>query len=132
MNESNDRYVCTCVCECVCVCIYIVCLCVYIYDAVNVCVCICVCLRECQCLMYFPSFFSSLFDPLCLSQHNSAYSTLLSVQRLSELEEVIDYLKNADDPSRRNTIRLLWHERLKGLQVCVYTCVYVRVCARVR
>ena len=48
--------------------------------------------------------------------YQRAYDEMVHVQQLSELEEVIQYKQAKDDPERRNTITLLWENRLKGCQ----------------
>lgn len=39
--------------------------------------------------------------------YERAYATLVKVQQLTELEEVIDYKLSADDPQRRQVVRRL-------------------------
>ncbi|RKP27125.1 armadillo-type protein [Syncephalis pseudoplumigaleata] len=48
--------------------------------------------------------------------YSRAYSVMVRVQMLSELEEVINYKKCHDQPERQQTIRNTWMKRLKGCQ----------------
>ncbi|KAI9816376.1 MAG: phosphatidylinositol kinase- protein kinase tor1 [Phylliscum demangeonii] len=46
--------------------------------------------------------------------YNRAYSTVVRVQMLAELEEIITYKQNLSHPVRLETIRTTWVKRLKG------------------
>ncbi|CAG8465028.1 34810_t:CDS:10, partial [Racocetra persica] len=48
--------------------------------------------------------------------YNRAYSVVVRVQMLAELEEIITYKQFADQPERQATIRKTWMKRLKGCQ----------------
>lgn len=48
--------------------------------------------------------------------YNRAYSVVVRVQMLAELEEIITYKQFADQPDRQATIRKTWMKRLKGCQ----------------
>ncbi|CAG8464548.1 8437_t:CDS:10, partial [Paraglomus occultum] len=48
--------------------------------------------------------------------YNRAYSVVVRVQMLAELEEIITYKQFADQPDRQATIRKTWTKRLKGCQ----------------
>ena len=48
--------------------------------------------------------------------YTRAYSTIVRVQMLAELEEIIVYKKSASDEDRQATMRLTWTKRLKGCQ----------------
>ncbi|KAH3744281.1 protein kinase, atypical group [Pelomyxa schiedti] len=52
--------------------------------------------------------------------YDRAYSTVVMVQQLSELEEVIEYKKTESEP-RRSMIRATWEKRLKGCKYDVDT-----------
>lgn len=46
--------------------------------------------------------------------YNRAYGTVVRVQMLAELEEIITYKKNIDRPEKQATMRQTWMKRLKG------------------
>ena len=46
--------------------------------------------------------------------YNRAYGTVVRVQMLAELEEIITYKKNIDRPDKQATMRQTWMKRLKG------------------
>ncbi|CAG8552522.1 7121_t:CDS:10 [Diversispora eburnea] len=48
--------------------------------------------------------------------YNRAYSVVVRVQMLAELEEIITYKQFSDQPDRQATIRKTWMKRLKGCQ----------------
>ncbi|ORX52573.1 phosphatidylinositol kinase Tor2 [Piromyces finnis] len=48
--------------------------------------------------------------------YNRAYSVVVRIQMLAELEEIITYKKLFDQPERQETIRKTWMKRLKGCQ----------------
>ncbi|KAF8468992.1 armadillo-type protein [Kalaharituber pfeilii] len=48
--------------------------------------------------------------------YNRAYSVIVRVQMLAELEEIIVYKLNADNEEKRETMRRTWTKRLKGCQ----------------
>ncbi|KAI9656704.1 MAG: phosphatidylinositol kinase- protein kinase tor1 [Trizodia sp. TS-e1964] len=48
--------------------------------------------------------------------YNRAYSVVVRVQMLAELEEIITYKQSYDDPERQETMRRTWTKRLKGCQ----------------
>eukprot|EP01132_Coremiostelium_polycephalum_P005602 gene5602-6970_t len=48
--------------------------------------------------------------------YNRAYKVVVRLQQLSELEEIIEYKKSADNIERRNMIRNTWKTRLRGCQ----------------
>ncbi|KAI5794446.1 armadillo-type protein [Peziza echinospora] len=48
--------------------------------------------------------------------YNRAYGVIVRVQMLAELEEIIVYKLNADNPEKRETMRRTWTKRLKGCQ----------------
>jgi len=48
--------------------------------------------------------------------YNRAYSVIVRVQMLAELEEIITYKKADDKSEKRETMRLTWTKRLKGCQ----------------
>ena len=48
--------------------------------------------------------------------YNRAYSVLVRIQMLAELEEIITYKKNKDNTEKQETMRLTWTKRLKGCQ----------------
>ncbi|GAM16986.1 hypothetical protein SAMD00019534_001610 [Acytostelium subglobosum LB1] len=48
--------------------------------------------------------------------YNRAYKMVVRLQQLSELEEIIEYKKSADSPSRKQMIRNTWKTRLRGCQ----------------
>lgn len=48
--------------------------------------------------------------------YSRAYDVVVRVQMLSELEEIIDYKKHADQPDRQEMQRRTWMKRLKGCQ----------------
>lgn len=48
--------------------------------------------------------------------YNRAYSVIVRVQMLAELEEIITYKQNNDQPERQETMRRTWTKRLKGCQ----------------
>eukprot|EP01117_Protostelium_nocturnum_P012841 TRINITY_DN4758_c0_g1_i1.p1 TRINITY_DN4758_c0_g1~~TRINITY_DN4758_c0_g1_i1.p1 ORF type:complete len:2361 (-),score=843.62 TRINITY_DN4758_c0_g1_i1:69-7151(-) len=53
---------------------------------------------------------------LMRESYNRAYKTVVRVQQLTELEEVIQFKTNEDFPERRQTIKNIWKERLTGCQ----------------
>ncbi|KAI9793200.1 MAG: phosphatidylinositol kinase- protein kinase tor1 [Peltula sp. TS41687] len=46
--------------------------------------------------------------------YNRAYGTVVRVQMLAELEEIITYKQNKNHPEKRETMRRTWMRRLKG------------------
>ncbi|KAF8421355.1 armadillo-type protein [Terfezia claveryi] len=48
--------------------------------------------------------------------YNRAYSVIVRVQMLAELEEIIVYKLNAENEEKRETMRRTWTKRLKGCQ----------------
>ncbi|BFZ53909.1 phosphatidylinositol kinase-related protein kinase tor1 [Savitreella phatthalungensis] len=48
--------------------------------------------------------------------YNRAYSVVVRVQMLAELEEIIAYKQSKDSPDRQATMRKTWMKRLKGCQ----------------
>ncbi|KAG0345157.1 phosphatidylinositol kinase- protein kinase tor1 [Podila humilis] len=48
--------------------------------------------------------------------YNRAYATVVRVQMMAELEEIIAYKQYFDQPDRQETIRRTWMKRLKGCQ----------------
>jgi len=48
--------------------------------------------------------------------YNRAYSVVVRIQMLAELEEIITYKQLFDQPERQETIRKTWMKRLKGCQ----------------
>jgi FKBP12-rapamycin complex-associated protein len=48
--------------------------------------------------------------------YNRAYATVVRVQMMAELEEIIAYKQFHDQPDRQATIRRTWMKRLKGCQ----------------
>lgn len=48
--------------------------------------------------------------------YNRAYATVVRVQMMAELEEIIAYKQYHDQPDRQATIRRTWMKRLKGCQ----------------
>ncbi|KAG0044728.1 phosphatidylinositol kinase- protein kinase tor1 [Gryganskiella cystojenkinii] len=48
--------------------------------------------------------------------YNRAYATVVRVQMMAELEEIITYKQYHDQPDRQATIRRTWMKRLKGCQ----------------
>ncbi|KAI9757288.1 MAG: hypothetical protein M4579_003499 [Chaenotheca gracillima] len=46
--------------------------------------------------------------------YNRAYSFVVRVQMLAELEEVITYKQNINNPQKRETMQRTWNKRLKG------------------
>ena len=46
--------------------------------------------------------------------YNRAYGTVVRVQMLAELEEIITYKQNSNQPEKRETMRRTWMKRLKG------------------
>ena len=53
--------------------------------------------------------------------YTRAYSVVVRVQMLAELEEIITYKKNAGNPSKQATMRATWTRRLKGCEGHVET-----------
>ncbi|KAK9450365.1 armadillo-type protein [Limtongia smithiae] len=53
---------------------------------------------------------------LVSESYNRAYSVVVRVQMLSELEEIIQYKKASDDPERQEVMRQTWTKRLLGCQ----------------
>lgn len=51
-----------------------------------------------------------------LEDYTRVYGSMIRVQLLSELEEIIDYKKNADRPDRLAVMRKTWSKRLQGCQ----------------
>jgi FKBP12-rapamycin complex-associated protein len=49
--------------------------------------------------------------------YSRAYSLVVRVQQLAELEEVISYKESKDFPERRELLKETWKERLLGCQV---------------
>lgn len=48
--------------------------------------------------------------------YNRAYSVIVRVQMLAELEEIITYKSNQNNPAKQETMRRTWTKRLKGCQ----------------
>ncbi|KAJ7696596.1 armadillo-type protein [Mycena rosella] len=48
--------------------------------------------------------------------YGRSYNVMVRAQLLSELEEIIAYKKNADQPERQKTMRKTWMKRLQGCQ----------------
>ncbi|KAK4993720.1 phosphatidylinositol kinase-related protein kinase tor1 [Elasticomyces elasticus] len=48
--------------------------------------------------------------------YNRAYSVIVRVQMLAELEEIITYKQNGNDPEKQERMRQTWTKRLKGCQ----------------
>lgn len=48
--------------------------------------------------------------------YNRAYSVIVRVQMLAELEEIITYKQSNDQPEKQETMRRTWTKRLKGCQ----------------
>ena len=48
--------------------------------------------------------------------YNRAYSVVVRVQMLAELEEIITYKRNKSNPEKQETMRATWTKRLKGCQ----------------
>src|SRR5437868_15289016 len=48
--------------------------------------------------------------------YNRAYSVIVRVQMLAELEEIITYKQNTNQPEKQETMRRTWTKRLKGCQ----------------
>jgi len=48
--------------------------------------------------------------------YNRAYGVIVRVQMLAELEEIITYKQNNDQPEKQETMRRTWTKRLKGCQ----------------
>ncbi|KJX99355.1 phosphatidylinositol 3-kinase like protein [Zymoseptoria brevis] len=48
--------------------------------------------------------------------YTRAYSVIVRVQMLAELEEIITYKQHANDPDKRERMRATWTKRLKGCQ----------------
>ncbi|KAF3938362.1 hypothetical protein ABW19_dt0205056 [Dactylella cylindrospora] len=48
--------------------------------------------------------------------YSRAYSVIVRVQMLAELEEIITYKKSHDHPERQDTMRRTWMKRLQGCQ----------------
>ncbi|TGZ84962.1 FAT-domain-containing protein [Ascodesmis nigricans] len=48
--------------------------------------------------------------------YNRAYSVIVRVQMLAELEEIITYKQSADQPEKQETMRRTWTKRLMGCQ----------------
>ena len=48
--------------------------------------------------------------------YNRAYNKMVIVQQLSEMEEIFQYKQAKDNPPRREMIRKIWMERLKGTE----------------
>ncbi|EKM51709.1 uncharacterized protein PHACADRAFT_262011 [Phanerochaete carnosa HHB-10118-sp] len=61
-----------------------------------------------------------MLDPelssLAGESYGRAYNTMVRAQMLSELEEIILYKQNADQPDRQQSIRRTWMKRLQGCQ----------------
>ena len=53
--------------------------------------------------------------------YTRAYSVVVRVQMLAELEEIITYKKSVGDPERQAAMRITWNERLKGCEGNVET-----------
>ena len=53
--------------------------------------------------------------------YTRAYSVVVRVQMLAELEEIITYKKSEGNPVRQETMRATWNERLKGCEGNVET-----------
>jgi FKBP12-rapamycin complex-associated protein len=51
---------------------------------------------------------------LLSESYNRAYSVVVRVQMLAELEEIITYKRNIDNPDKQETMRNTWMKRLKG------------------
>lgn len=51
-----------------------------------------------------------------VEDYNRVYGTMVRIQLLSELEEIITYKKCADQPDKRQAIRKTWVKRLRGCQ----------------
>ncbi|KAI7861526.1 armadillo-type protein [Spinellus fusiger] len=48
--------------------------------------------------------------------YNRAYATVVRVQMLAELEEMVIYKQSSNDPDRQNAIRRTWMKRLEGCE----------------
>ena len=48
--------------------------------------------------------------------YNRAYSVLIRIQMLAELEEIITYKKSDHNPHKQETLRMTWTKRLRGCQ----------------
>ncbi|KAF2235412.1 phosphatidylinositol 3-kinase tor2 [Viridothelium virens] len=48
--------------------------------------------------------------------YNRAYSVIVRLQMLAELEEIITYKQNANNPEKQENMRQTWTKRLKGCQ----------------
>jgi serine/threonine-protein kinase mTOR len=53
---------------------------------------------------------------LVSESYTRAYSQVVRVQMLAELEEIITYKQNAEHPEKQETMRKTWTKRLKGCQ----------------
>ena len=53
--------------------------------------------------------------------YNRAYNVVVRIQMLAELEEIISYKQNSNDPERQVTMRHTWNKRLIGCQRNVET-----------
>ena len=58
----------------------------------------------------------SELSTLLSESYNRAYSILVRIQMLAELEEIITYKKSYDHPEKQESMRLTWTKRLKGCQ----------------
>ncbi|KAI9778323.1 MAG: phosphatidylinositol kinase- protein kinase tor1 [Candelina submexicana] len=55
-------------------------------------------------------------SPLLNESYTRAYSTVVRVQMLAELEEIITYKQSNANPQKQETMRTTWTKRLKGCQ----------------
>ncbi len=55
-------------------------------------------------------------SPLLNESYTRAYSTVVRVQMLAELEEIITYKQSNANPQKQETMRATWTKRLKGCQ----------------
>ncbi|KAG8833646.1 phosphatidylinositol kinase- protein kinase tor1 [Serendipita sp. 399] len=51
-----------------------------------------------------------------LEDYTRVYGSMIRVQLLSELEEIVHYKRNADQPQRLEVMRKTWSKRLRGCQ----------------
>ena len=72
-----------------------------------------------QAVMYIEKTRDGLDGELCAllgESYTRAYSTVVRVQMLAELEEIITYKKSANNLEKQQTMRETWTARLKGCQ----------------
>ncbi|KAF9586443.1 phosphatidylinositol kinase- protein kinase tor1 [Lunasporangiospora selenospora] len=62
--------------------------------------------------------------------YNRAYATVVRVQMMAELEEIIAYKQYHDQPSRQETIRRTWMKRLKGSQDMEMRIKFMNLCRK--